>query len=250
MNGNENVFDTVYIPRFQATLNKPGGADLQPPLAHQKLLPPQLLHKPPGPCRHPEHRLGRGPNPLQQHLAGITLVKSTTGSYSKTESAIVNKAVSDSANELLEARRTSLQLTTHDTPGGDEEKHSSDPPKSAAFRPCDEPEQYPNEAPDKESPTNEEEPSNNEDSADVEESDGPDSHRRSKGESQRDISRGFCDCSISGMFLDAARPEASNEYQPTRTLVNHFFADWANYFQLVERLVVYHEEIFYTRSIG
>ncbi|KAG6054963.1 hypothetical protein E4U32_006575 [Claviceps aff. humidiphila group G2b] len=87
--------------------------------------------------------------------------------------------------------------------------------KSAAFRPCDEPEQYPNEAPDKESPTNEEEPSNNEDSADVEESDGPDSHRRSKGESQRDISRGVCDCSISGIFLDAARPEASNEYKDT-----------------------------------
>ncbi|KAG5967377.1 hypothetical protein E4U56_000894 [Claviceps arundinis] len=205
MNGNENVFDT-HCPVLTQ-----GPQHVSP----EKLLPPQLLHKPPGPCRHPEHRLGRGPNPLQQHLAGITLVKSTTGSYSKTESAIVNKAVSDSANELLEARRTSLQLTTHDTPGGDEEEHSSDPPKSAAFRPCDEPEQYPNEAPDKESPTNEEEPSNNEDSADVEESDDPDSHRRSKGESQRDISRGFCDCSISGMFLDAARPEASNEYQDT-----------------------------------
>ncbi|KAG6056642.1 hypothetical protein E4U32_005612, partial [Claviceps aff. humidiphila group G2b] len=68
-------------------------------------------------------------------------------------------------------------VTTHDTPGGDEEEHPPDPPKSAAFRPCDEPEQCPNEALDKESPTDEElkknPPTGNKDSADVEESDGP-----------------------------------------------------------------------------
>ncbi|KAG6093175.1 hypothetical protein E4U30_004574 [Claviceps sp. LM220 group G6] len=109
----------------------------------------------------------------KKNLSVLREPLSTAGSYSKPEIAFVNKAVSDFANELLEARRTSLRVTTHDTPGGDEEEHPPDPPKSAAFRPCDEPEQCPNEALDKESPTDEEEPSNNKDSADVEESDGP-----------------------------------------------------------------------------
>ncbi|KAG6282536.1 hypothetical protein E4U48_003955 [Claviceps purpurea] len=59
----------------------------------------------------PTPRTQTRPNPLQQDLAGVPLVKSTAGSYSKTESVIVNKAVSDSANELLEARRISSRPT-------------------------------------------------------------------------------------------------------------------------------------------
>ncbi|KAG6240708.1 hypothetical protein E4U25_007575 [Claviceps purpurea] len=98
-------------------------------------------------------------------------------------------------------------VTTHDTPGGDEEEHPPDPPKSAAFRPCDEPEQCPNEALDKESPTDEEEPSTNKDFADVEESDGP------IGDQRWRVKETF------------------------REEILDFFADWANYFQLVERLV-------------
>ncbi|KAG6175747.1 hypothetical protein E4U36_000210, partial [Claviceps purpurea] len=93
----------------------------------------------------PTPRTQTRPNPLQQDLAGVPLVKTPRG-----------------APNLV---------TTHDAPGGDVEEHSYNPPKSAAVRPCDEPEQCPNEALDKGSPNDEEEPSNNEDSADAEESD-------------------------------------------------------------------------------
>ncbi|KAG6154995.1 hypothetical protein E4U51_008585 [Claviceps purpurea] len=118
----------------------------------------------------------------QQHdpdnLAGIPHVKIIAGSHSKTESAPVDNAVSDSANGLLAEPR-------HDTPGRDDEDESSDPlkMKSAAIRPCDELEQRPDEAPDRGSPTDEEEPLH------LEDSDGPIDDQRGRG--KRDMGEGI-----------------------------------------------------------
>ncbi|KAG6063561.1 hypothetical protein E4U32_001076, partial [Claviceps aff. humidiphila group G2b] len=140
----------------------------------EKLLLPQLLHETPMPTPRTDSR----PTLLHQDSNGNPHVKTTAGSHHKLKSAPVNKAVTESVNNTLAEPR-------HDTPGDNEEEHSSDPLKSAAARPFDdssliipavdprvEPEQRPDEPLDKGAPANEQEfvAAHYEDSADVDSS--------------------------------------------------------------------------------
>ncbi|KAG6088285.1 hypothetical protein E4U30_000320 [Claviceps sp. LM220 group G6] len=188
------------------------------PVPQEKFLPPQRRRDPPLPTL------------LQQDPVGIPNVKITAGSHHKPESAPVDKAVTDSANELLAEPR-------HDTPGGDEEDKVSDPLKSAAVRSCDEPKQRPDEAPDMGAPADGEELAHDEDSADIEESDGTiDDQRRTVKETLRG---GFAPATymlspVQGSSWTSSAPKLLRDTVP---LVCQFFADFENYLRLVERLI-------------
>ncbi|KAG6123855.1 hypothetical protein E4U38_000908 [Claviceps purpurea] len=227
----ESQIPSTYAKKSLHVLRVP---PLQPqPVPQEKLLPPQLLHETPRPTL------------IQQDLAGIPHVKITAGSHLKPESAPVDKAVTNLANELVAE-------PNYDTPGGDEEDDSFDPSKSAAVRPFDdspptilaagprvEPEQHPDpdKALDRGAPTDEEETSRNEDSADAEKSDGLSGDQV---ERVKEILRGefapatYMLSPVQGSFWS---PPASKLLTNTMTLVDHLFTDFENYFRLVERLV-------------
>ncbi|KAG5988514.1 hypothetical protein E4U52_006522 [Claviceps spartinae] len=211
------------------------------PVHQEKLLLPQLLHETPMPTPRTDSR----PTLLHQDSNGNPHVKTTAGSHHKLKSTPVHKAVTESVNNTLAEPR-------HDTPGDNEEEHSSDPLKSAAARPFDdssliipaidprvEPEQRPDEPLDKGAPANEQEfvAAHYEDSADVEEFDGPIDDRKRK---EKETLRGEFSPAIYVLSPDKGSswmPPAPKCLMTPMSLVNHFLADFEKYFRLVERLV-------------
>ncbi|KAG6202343.1 hypothetical protein E4U35_005334 [Claviceps purpurea] len=142
------------------------------------------------------------PTLLHQDPAGNSHVRTTVGSHDKPESAPVDKAVTNLANEILTKPR-----------------HGRD------------------QALDKGAPADEEEPSHDEDPADVEESD--DVIDDQMGRVKKTLRGEFAPATymlspVQGSFW---LPPASKLLTNTVTLVDHLFTDFENYFRLVERLV-------------
>ncbi|KAG6129209.1 hypothetical protein E4U28_007871 [Claviceps purpurea] len=219
------------------------------PVPQEKLLSPQLLHETPISTPRTEIR----PNPLHQDTADSHRVKTTAGSH-KLESAAVDKTVNDSVKNTLAEHR-------HGTSGDNEEEHPSDPSKSAAASPSDditptipaadprvEPEQCTDEPLDKGTPPDGQDfaAAHYEDPADVEDSDGSidDRKRNEKEKLREEFSPAiyiFSPDKGSSWMPPALKllmtPPAPKCLMTTMTLVNHFLAEFENYFRLVERLV-------------
>ncbi|KAG6096866.1 hypothetical protein E4U30_001181 [Claviceps sp. LM220 group G6] len=162
------------------------------------------------------------PTLLQQDLADVLHANITVGTHLKPESAPVDKAVTDPINGIIVEPR-------HGTPGDAEEDHSSDPLKSGAVRPCDEPEQRPDEVLSRGGATDVGEPSHNADPADFEEFDGPIDDKG--GDLKRYISRWKFASATFMLSADQGSswtPSAPKPLKNNMISVNHFLVDCEN----------------------
>ncbi|KAG6029341.1 hypothetical protein E4U19_000999 [Claviceps sp. Clav32 group G5] len=179
---------------------------------------------------------------VHQDPAGNPQVKTTAGSHHKLESAPVDKAVNDPVNNTLGAlpnRVTSAAASPFE----------DSTPTIPAANPRVEPEQRPDEPLDKEAPPDGQDSAAAyyEDSADIEESDGPSAPLTiERGKTKRHCEGNFPlqytyflpikdlpGCRLQPALKLLMTPPAPKCLMTTLTLVNHFPAEFENYFRLV-----------------